>query len=254
MKIQHVAIFLMCFGVYQAEGAVLRKSGTALVDFRAAVAGDPDLAAFEASPIAGEILGSHYLSKETYKDKLLNAFIAFKVHTALSAAGHVPVSHSGPNLKLAAEALAADRDNELAEKNALTGRIQTHAGETVAAAVGGGAHFHSDARYLAYGVAERAAGDATGRAAERAIFDATIQRDALGDDITAVYSRTKYNADVAAANAAGNAAGQAAKLAQVNGELATLEAFVRQEETAGRINAAARDAILRDIARVRAAI
>ncbi len=93
-----------------------------------------------------------------------------------------------------------------------------------------------------------------GRAAERAIFDATIQRDAPGDDITTVYSRTKYNTDVAAATVAGNAAGQAAKLAQVNAELLTLEAFVRQEETAGRINAAAKDAILGDIARVRAAI
>jgi hypothetical protein len=140
MKIQRIAIFLMVFGVYQAEGAVLRKAGIALGEFRASVAMDPDLVAFEGSPEARTILTAHHLSVETYKDKLLNAFIAFKVHTALSNAGHAPASHSGPDLKRAAEALAADRDHELAEKNALTGRIQPDVvgGEDIAAAIAGG--------------------------------------------------------------------------------------------------------------------
>jgi len=259
MKISWLMILAAFIGVNSAEAALYsRDAKAALSEIKSAHHGDPDLGAFATppSPEASGIMDLSRLSKEAYREKLEAAFTAFKVHAGLTAAGHAPASHSGVDLKAAVAALHADRDNELAEKNALTVRVQPHVagGETVAAAVAGGAHFHSDARYLAYGVAERAVGDAAGRVAERAVFDATIQRNAPGDDITAVYSRTKYNADVAAATAVGNAAGQAAKLLQAEAELNTLEAFVRQQETDGHIAAGPRDAILGDIARARAAI
>ena len=200
-------LILACFCYEVSEGALAKAAQDGLQDFRAQVGADPDLGAFEAAPSARGILSLRDLKRETYKERLYSAFLAYKTHTALTAAGHAPVDHSPAAIKAATEALTLDRDTHEANYNDVVSRIRVHGagGEDVAGALAGGGNFHSDA---------------------------------------------KHTADVAAARAAG----RAAKLVQVNGQLTLLEAFVRQQEVDGHIGVDPRDAILGEIARVRAAI
>ena len=257
-KTLFLALTFLCFNL--SHGALIRAAQDGLQDFRGQVAGDPDLGAFEGSALARDILAIHGLKAETYKERLYGAFLAFKTDAALTAAGHAPLSKSHADIKAAVEALAADRDTHQGNHAGLVGRIQVHGGETQVGVAAGGGNLHSDAKLAADVAAGTAAGDVAGRAAANAAIARRITL-RLGEDADALvagggnfHSHAKHTADVAAARAAGNAAGRASKLAQANTELTTLEAFVTQQATDGHIADAARDAILGDIGRVRAAI